>query len=73
MFTSPEWHAPANHGLLCVKGRFGWTYVYDRDRLMRPLVRRSLLGGQGDDLVEVDWDRALDRPGALLFAMGITQ
>ena len=73
VFTSPEWHAPANHGLLCVKGRFGWTYVHDRDRLMRPLVRRSLLGGQGDDLVEVDWDRALDRPGALLFAMGITQ
>ncbi len=56
VFTSPDWRAPANHGLLCVKGRFGWTYVAPRDRLTRPLVRRSLLGGRGDDLVETDWD-----------------
>ena len=60
VFTSPDWRAPANHGLLCVKGRFGWTYVHHQDRLTRPLVRRSLLGGRGDDLVETDWERALD-------------
>ena len=26
--TSPDWRAVANHGLLCVKGRFGWAYVH---------------------------------------------
>lgn len=60
VFTSPDWAAPANHGLLCVKGRFGWTYVHHPQRLARPLVRRSLIEGHGDDLVETDWDRALD-------------
>jgi predicted molibdopterin-dependent oxidoreductase YjgC len=58
--TSPEWRSPANQGLLCVKGRFGWSYVHDRERLTRPRVRRSLLGGEGTDLVETDWDTALD-------------
>lgn len=58
--TEPDWRAPANHGLLCVKGRFGWPYVHHRDRLTRPLVRRSLLDGEGDLLVETDWDTALD-------------
>ena len=58
--TSPDWRAPANHGLLCVKGRFGWSYVHHADRLTRPLVRRSLLGGQGKELIETDWDTALD-------------
>jgi len=58
--TSPDWQAPANHGLLCVKGRFGWPYVHHPDRLRRPLVRRALLDGEGSDLVETDWDTALD-------------
>ncbi len=58
--TTPDWDGPANHGLLCVKGRFGWVYVHDRARLTRPRVRRSLLGGEGAELVEVDWDTALD-------------
>jgi formate dehydrogenase alpha subunit len=58
--TSPDWRAPANHGLLCVKGRFGWGYVHHPERLRRPLVRRALLDGQGQDMVETDWDTALD-------------
>ena len=58
--TSPDWQAPANHGLLCVKGRFGWPYVHHPDRLRRPLVRRALLDGGGPNLVETDWDTALD-------------
>jgi formate dehydrogenase major subunit/formate dehydrogenase alpha subunit len=64
--TEPDWQGPANHGLLCVKGRFGWTYVHHRDRLTRPLVRRALLEGAGTDLVEVDWDTALDLVAARL-------
>jgi predicted molibdopterin-dependent oxidoreductase YjgC len=64
--ATPDWEAPANRGLLCVKGRFGWAYVQHPDRLTRPLVRRALLGGEGDHLVEVDWDRALDLVAATL-------
>ncbi len=32
---------PANHGRLCVKGRFGFDYVQHPQRLTRPLIRRS--------------------------------
>ena len=32
---------PANHGRLCVKGRFGLDYVRHPHRLTRPLVRRD--------------------------------
>ncbi len=64
--SSPDWEAPASHGLLCVKGRFGWAYLHHRDRLTRPLVRRALLegsgrrGSAGSPLVETNWDTALD-------------
>ncbi len=44
----------ANHGLLCVRGRFGWGYVNHPDRLRRPLVRK-----QGK-LVPASWEEALD-------------
>jgi formate dehydrogenase alpha subunit len=65
--TAPDWHAAANHGLLCVKGRFGWPYVHHRDRLTRPRVRRALLEGHGREWVETDWATALD-----LVARGLT-
>jgi len=42
-----------NDGNLCIRGRFGYSYVNHEDRLTRPLVRKD---GQ---LVEVDWDEAL--------------
>ncbi len=58
--TRPDWEAAANHGLLCVKGRFGWSYVHHRDRLTRPRVRRALLDGQGSEWVDTDWETALD-------------
>jgi formate dehydrogenase major subunit len=32
---------PANHGRLCVKGRYGFDYVSHPDRLTRPLIRRA--------------------------------
>ncbi|MGQ0657755.1 MAG: formate dehydrogenase subunit alpha [Chromatiales bacterium] len=31
---------PANHGRLCVKGRYGFDYVHNSGRLTRPLIRR---------------------------------
>ena len=41
-------------GLLCVKGRFGATFVNHPDRLTAPLIRRA--GG----LEPASWDEALD-------------
>lgn len=32
---------PANHGRLCVKGRFGFDYVHHAHRLTKPLIRRA--------------------------------
>ncbi|MCI1192583.1 formate dehydrogenase subunit alpha [Calidifontimicrobium sp. SYSU G02091] len=32
---------PANHGRLCVKGRYGFDYVHHPQRLTKPLVRRA--------------------------------
>lgn len=42
-----------NEGSLCVKGRYGWPYVYSEQRLRKPLIRRD------EALVEVEWDEAL--------------
>jgi len=42
-----------NDGNLCIRGRFGYSYVNSEDRLTKPLVRKN---GQ---LVEVEWDEAL--------------
>jgi formate dehydrogenase major subunit len=45
---------PVNRGTLCVKGRFGLDFVHNPERLRRPLVRKN------GELVEADWDEALD-------------
>jgi formate dehydrogenase major subunit len=59
---------PANHGRLCVKGRFGFDYVRHPGRLTRPLVRRAgapkTLEGFDPDhpesvFREASWDEAL--------------
>ena len=42
--TSP-FDSPVNHGNLCVKGRFGYDFVYHPKRVTTPLVRRYLLDG----------------------------
>jgi len=47
--------AAVNRGSLCVKGRFGYDFVYHEDRLTRPLVR------DGGRLREASWDEALTR------------
>ncbi len=43
--TSP-FDSPVNHGNLCVKGRFGYDYVYHPKRVTTPLMRRYLLEGK---------------------------
>ena len=42
-----------NEGNLCVKGRYGWPYVYSQERLSKPLIRKD------GALQEVDWNEAL--------------
>ncbi len=60
---------PANHGRLCVKGRYGFDYVSHRRRLTKPLIRRDgvpksveLLDSNDLDKVfrESTWEEALD-------------
>jgi predicted molibdopterin-dependent oxidoreductase YjgC len=51
--TSP-FDAPANHGNLCVKGRFGYDFVHAKDRLTKPLMRRD------GKLAPVSWDEAME-------------
>ncbi len=62
---APE--GPANRGRLCVKGRFGWEYAQDPQRIKAPLLRRPEVprGPLGDRPVsevfrEATWDEALD-------------
>ena len=43
--TSP-FDSPVNHGNLCVKGRFGYDFIYHSKRVTTPLVRRYLLEGK---------------------------
>ena len=41
-------------GMLCVKGRFGFSFVNHPDRIKMPLIRKD------GEFVEVDWEEALD-------------
>ncbi len=41
-------------GMLCVKGRFGYSFVQHEDRITTPLVRRN------GKLLPASWDEALD-------------
>jgi formate dehydrogenase major subunit len=61
---------PANHGRLCVKGRFGFDYVHHAQRLTVPLVRKAGVPKTRDFTVdpanpwevfrEASWDEALE-------------
>ncbi|MBX3235950.1 MAG: formate dehydrogenase subunit alpha [Nitrospiraceae bacterium] len=51
----PADDGPSNQGHACMKGRFGWTYIYSPERLKTPLLR------QGNRWLELSWDAALDR------------
>lgn len=64
--------APVNGMSLCVKGRYGYSYIHHHERLLRPRVRKYLLEkwekpisiSQDNTLdstwIEVDWDTALN-------------
>ena len=47
--------AEPNHGRLCVKGRFGYDFIYSPERLKTPLIRNN-----DGSFREASWDEALD-------------
>ena len=46
--------AAPNDGRLCVKGRFGYDFIYSEDRLKTPLIKEN------GEFREASWDEALD-------------
>jgi formate dehydrogenase major subunit len=61
---------PANHGRLCVKGRYGFDYVHHKQRLTTPLIRKPGIPKSGDFTMDPEkvhevfrkasWEEALD-------------
>ena len=49
-----EENASPNKGRLCVKGRYGYDFIYSGDRLTAPLIREN------GSLREASWEEALD-------------
>lgn len=54
---------PISQGALCIKGWNAHAFVYSKDRLTKPLVRK------GDKLVETSWDEAISAVAAKLGEM----
>jgi formate dehydrogenase major subunit len=62
---------PANQNRLCVKGRFGFDYVSNPQRLTQPMVRKDGVPKAADDLVDpanpwthfrpATWEEAMQR------------
>ncbi|MCX7142092.1 MAG: formate dehydrogenase subunit alpha [Proteobacteria bacterium] len=65
---------PANHGRLCVKGRYGFDYAHHRQRLTVPLIRKPGVKKRGDFTLDPDnWRDAFREASweeALAFAAG---
>jgi formate dehydrogenase major subunit len=70
---------PANHGRLCVKGRYGFDYAHHPQRLTVPLIRRPGAPKTGNFTMDPDrvmdvfreatWEEALDFAGGKLRAI----
>jgi formate dehydrogenase alpha subunit len=65
--VSSPFDGVVNHGNLCVKGRFGYDFIYNPDRVTTPLIRKKpqMPGTRSqafdrDQWREVSWDEALD-------------
>jgi formate dehydrogenase alpha subunit len=64
--TSP-FNGVVNHGNLCVKGRFGYDFIYNKDRVTAPLMRKNpqrpgarTQAFDRSEWREVSWDEAFD-------------
>jgi formate dehydrogenase major subunit len=61
---------PSNHGRLCVKGRYGFDYAHHKQRLTKPLIRKTGMPKHADFTMdpahplehfrEASWEEALD-------------
>ncbi|MBU1358862.1 MAG: formate dehydrogenase subunit alpha, partial [Gammaproteobacteria bacterium] len=70
---------PANHGRLCVKGRFGFDYAHHPQRLTTPLIRKAGVpknpadaprpGDWREAFREASWDEALALTAGSLVAL----
>ncbi|HZQ08379.1 MAG TPA: formate dehydrogenase subunit alpha [Anaerolineae bacterium] len=53
-------------GNLCVKGRFGWDFIYHPERVLKPLIRKTpqtpghRTPARLDDWREASWDEAIE-------------
>jgi len=64
-------NGPANEQRLCVKGRFGFDYVHNPERLMKPLIRKEGVPKVPHEFIdpknpythfrEATWEEALER------------
>ncbi|MBI5029224.1 MAG: formate dehydrogenase subunit alpha [Chloroflexi bacterium] len=67
--TTPYDHV-VSRGNLCVKGRFGWDFIYHPNRVLKPLIHKDIdVGARSsrprtpanrDDWRETTWDEALE-------------
>ena len=51
----PNRDGDANHGHACVKGRFAYGYATHADRVLKPMIRKSIR----DEWREVSWEEAI--------------
>src|SRR6266576_973889 len=52
---TPYKDGKANHGHSCVKGRFAWGYATHKERITKPMIRKSIQ----DPWREVSWEEAI--------------
>src|SRR5512145_2112635 len=64
--TSP-FDSVVNHGNLCVKGRFGYDFLYSKNRVTTPLIRKTpqtpgsrTQAFDRSEWREATWDEVLD-------------
>ncbi|MCC6778112.1 MAG: formate dehydrogenase subunit alpha [Hyphomicrobiales bacterium] len=67
-------NGPANQNRLCVKGRFGFDYVHNKQRLLVPMIRKDGVPKIPHEVIdpanpwthfrEATWEEALDRAAA---------
>ncbi len=52
--VTSAYDAPVNHGNLCIKGRYGYDFIHNDERIKTPLIR------DGNGFHEAGWDEALE-------------
>ncbi|TLY56885.1 MAG: formate dehydrogenase subunit alpha, partial [Gammaproteobacteria bacterium] len=52
---TPDRAGKANHGHACIKGRFAWGYATHSDRVLKPMIRKTIR----DEWREVSWEEAI--------------